>query len=154
MGKRISAAQFSVFCALALALSLPHAVAQTVTIPFRSNGDLLFVNMFVEGRDASLILDTGARSTFLTPEAVGLSNVAGVSSLRSNAQLAKSLSRTAAIGLTVNGSTFVQPVTVVNLNELNKRLGRKCDGILGQDFLRNFRAFTIDYRNNTVAFTR
>ncbi len=148
-------APISIFAAIVLALSLSHPVAaQTVTLPFHSQGDLLFINVFVEGRSASLILDTGARSTFLTPEFVGVSNTAGISSLRSNAQMARSLGRDANISLAQNGSEFVQPVTVVNLNELSRKLGRRCDGILGQDFLRNFRAFTIDYKSNTVTFTR
>lgn len=140
---------------MALAFSLGHAAAaQTVTIPLHSENNLLIINVFVDGRPASLILDTGAESTFLTPEAVGMSNTVGVSSLRSNAQMAKSVSRNAAISLTEKSSIFSQPIIVVNLNELSKRVGRKCDGILGQDFLRNFRAYTINYKSNTVAFTR
>src|SRR6266481_3770454 len=85
---------YLMLCSMALAVSLSHAsAAQTVTTPFHSEDNLLIINVFVEGRSASLILDTGAKSTFLTPEAVGMSNTAGVSSLRSNAQMAKSVSR-------------------------------------------------------------
>jgi hypothetical protein len=137
-----------------LALSLGHlACAQTVTVPFRSEESLLVVQVFVNGRSANLILDTGAESTFLSPEAAGISNTAGVTRLRSNAQIAKSISRNAAISLTENGRIFSQPVIVVDLNELNRKVGCKCDGILGQDVLRRFRAITVDYKNKTVAFT-
>jgi len=138
-----------------LALSLSHAAsAQTVILPFRSEDGLLIVKVFVNGRSANLILDTGAESTFLSPEAAGVSNAAGVNRLRSNALIAKSMSRNAAISLTENGSIFSQPIIVVDLNDVNKRVGCKCDGILGQDVLRHFRAFTIDYKNKTVAFIR
>lgn len=143
-----------ILCAIALSFSLsPIAVAQTVTIPFHSKDGLLIINVFVNGRDASVILDTASRSTFLAPEAVGLSNTAGVGSLRSNALMVKSISRNAAISLKKDGSIFNQQVTVVNLDELNKKIGSKCDGILGQDFLGNFSAITIHYKSKTVAFT-
>ena len=138
-----------------LVVSLSHvASAETVTLPFRSEDGLLIVRLFVNGRSANLILDTGAESTFLSPEAAGMSNTVGVNRLRSNAQIAKGMSRSAAISLTEKSTIFTQPVIVVDLNELNRKLGCKCDGILGQDVLRRFHAFTIDYRNNTVAFTR
>lgn len=138
-----------------LAVSLTQiARAQTVTLPVRSEENLLIVQVFVNGRSVNLILDTGAESTFLSPQAAGISNAVGVTRLKSNAQIAKSMSRNAAISLTENGSIFSQPVIVVDLNDLNKKVGCKCDGILGQDVLRHFRAFTVDYKNNTVAFTR
>lgn len=140
---------------IAVALSLTHsATALTVTIPFHSEENLVIIKVFVDGRPASLILDTGAESTFLTPEAVGMTNTVGVSRFQSNAQTAKSVSRNASISLTENGSTFNQPVIVVHLTDLSKRIGTKCDGILGQDFLRHFRTFMIDYKSQTVAFTR
>jgi hypothetical protein len=137
-----------------LAVLLGHgASAQTVTLPFRTEESLLVVRVFVNGRSANLILDTGAESTFLSPQAAGISNTVGVTRLRSNAQIAKSMSRNAAISLTENGSIFSQPVIVVDLNDLNRKVGCKCDGILGQDVLRRFRAITVDYKNKTVAFT-
>jgi hypothetical protein len=145
----------STLIAVVLACTLSIAApATTTTIPFHVESDMLIINVFVDGRSASLILDTGAKSTFLSPESVGMTNTAGVSSLRSNALIVKTMSRHASISLTENGSIFSQPVTVVNLTELNKRAGSRCDGILGEDFLRNFRAFTIDYKSNTVSFRR
>ena len=144
-------------CAIVLVTIFPVSPlvsAQTVTISFRSQEDLVFVNAFVNGHQASLILDTGAVSTFISPEAAGMSNTAGIGTLRSNSQLAKSVSRNVTLAFDEDGSAFSQTVTVANLNELSKRIGRKCDGILGQDFLRNFRAFTINYKTSTIAFTR
>jgi hypothetical protein len=142
-------------CWMALALSFgDSAAAETVTVPFHSEGSLLIVQVFVEGRPATMILDTGAESTFLTPEAVGISNTVQVGRLRSNSQLAKTVSRNAVISLTEKGRAFSQTVVVISLAELNKQLGSKCAGILGQDFLRNFRAFTIDFQSHTIAFMR
>ena len=151
MGKRTLLMGFSLLCSMTL---MGRAAAQTVTIPFHLAENLPIVNVFVDGRTATVILDTGSQATFLTPEAIGMSNVIRLSNLQSNARMATGISRNTAISLTQNSSIFNQPVTVVRLDELNRRMGRKFDGILGQDFLRQFRAFTIDYRNKTVAFTR
>ena len=151
MGKRILLAGFSLLCSMAL---LNPAAAQTVTIPFHFEDNLLIVNVFVDGRTATVILDTGSQSTFLTPEAIGITNEIGVSNLQSNARMATGISRNTTISLTQNSSTFNQPVTVVRLDELNHRMRRKFNGILGQDFLRQFKAFTIDYRSKTVVFSR
>jgi hypothetical protein len=154
MGRRTRQCRNCSVVLTVLAVSLSHVVwAQTVTLPFQSEENLLIVQVFVNGRSANLILDTGAESTFLSPQAAGISNTVGVTSLKSNAQIAKSMSRNAAISLTENGSIFSQTVIVVDLNDLNKKVGCKCDGILGQDVLRHFRAFTVDYKNKTVAFT-
>lgn len=154
MGRRTRQCRNCPILLTVLAVSLGRvASAQTVTLPFRSEESLLIVRVFVNGRSANLILDTGAESTFLSPEAAGISNTAGVSRLRSNAQIAKSRSRNAAISLTENGGILSQPVIVVDLNDLNKNVGSKCDGILGQDVLRRFRAITIDYKNKTIEFT-
>jgi len=152
MAKRILLAGTLLLCSMTL-LSRA-AAAQTVIIPFRLEDNLLIVNVFVDGRTATVILDTGSQSTFLTPEAVGLSNVIGLNNLHSNARIATGLSRNAAISLTQNSSIFNQPVTVIRLDDLNHRMRTKFNGILGQDFLRQFRTFTIDYRSKTVVFSR
>lgn len=152
MGKHILLAGFSLLCSMTL-LSRA-AVCQTIAIPFHLEDNLLIVNVLVDGRTATVILDTGSQSTFLTPEAIGMSNVIGLSNLQSNARMATGVSRNTAISLTQNSSIFNQPVTVVRLDELNHRMGRKFNGILGQDFLRQFKVFTIDYRSKTVVFSR
>ena len=151
MGKHIVMAVFSLLCSM---MPWNRAAAQAITIPFYSEDNLLIVNVFVDGRIATVVLDTGSQSTFLTPEAIGISNVIGLTNLQSNARMATGISRTVGISLTQNSSIFNQPVTVIRLDELNRRMGRKFNGILGQDFLRQFKAFTIDYRSKTVAFSR
>ena len=41
---------------------------------------------------------------------------------------------------------FSQPASVMNLDDLPKRLGVQFDGLLGQDILRQFRSIRINYR--------
>lgn len=144
----------SMLCAMALSSWFSQlAAAQTVAVPFHSQENLLFIQVFIEGRAANLILDTGAEATLLSPEIVGMSNTVGVGRFRSNLQMVKTISRNTSISLIKYGREFSLPVVVVSLNDFSKKLGYRCDGILGQDFLRNFRALTIDYKSHTITFT-
>jgi hypothetical protein len=43
-----------------------------------------------------------------------------------------------------------QPVTNMNLDDLNRLLGAQFDGLLGQDILREFHSVRIDYRNHLI----
>jgi hypothetical protein len=60
-----------------------------------------------------------------------------------------SLRRPADLGLGEN-VWIAQQVSVMDLNELKQMLHMDFDGLLGQDFLSQFRSVRIDYRGHII----
>jgi hypothetical protein len=128
------------------------AQPSTVRIPFRTVQSLIVVEGKLNGNAATFLLDTGANRTIVstkvygnasfelqrTPHRQGPAGFAGYS-----------LRRAAEIGLAENVWT-AQQVSVMDLGELTQMLHIHFDGLLGQDFLRQFRSVRIDYRAHVI----
>ena len=123
-----------------------------VRIPFRTVQSLIVVEGKVNGNPATFVLDTGANRTIVSariygnirfelqrmPHHQGAAGFAGYS-----------LRRSADLGLGEN-VWIAQQVSVMDLDELKQMLHMDFDALLGQDFLRQFRAVRIDYRAHTI----
>jgi hypothetical protein len=61
-------------CGIVLLLFSGAVSAQqrTFTIPFRTVGGMILLDAVVDGKAASLLLDTGANNTIISPQAAGL----------------------------------------------------------------------------------
>ena len=140
-----------------LLLALPAAAQphSRVTLPFQSVEGLILLTIQADQKTATLVLDTGSVSTFVSPEIVGISNLHGLVDLRKNhnTMLISGKAAVRSVTLSLDGDAlFVVPVMVITLNELSQRIGRKVDGILGQSFLHSFHSITIDYKTKHVEF--
>jgi hypothetical protein len=98
-----------------------------------------------------LLLDTGALISLVSPEASGLSPVE-ISRLRKiklyGAGGSGTEVRVAAIMLTLGERKVTGEVIVGEMSNL--RLPDKCDGILGNDVLSQFKKVVIDYMAHTL----
>ncbi len=124
----------------------------TVRIPFRTVQSLIVVQGKVNGNAATFLLDTGANRTMVStqiygnarfelqrmPHRQGAAGFAGYS-----------LRRAADVGLGEH-VWIAQQVSVMDLGELKQMLHMDFDGLLGQDFLRQFRSVRIDYRAHVI----
>jgi hypothetical protein len=116
---------------LALLLLAPLAPAQgsTYTVPFHGVNGLILLDLRVNGKAASMLLDTGSNVTLLRRAPV---NAVAVELGPSHAVTVRALD--------------LEKIKV----HLAKRDMDRIDGLLGQDFLRYFRAVRIDYKAQTV----
>ncbi len=127
----------------------PSAAATKLpaTIPIDVHNNHVFVKVCVGERPLDLILDTGARDTYLdlrTAERLGIQlgdrfDVGGAGGgTTPGAQLEGASVRLA-------GSSLVQPVpSSLDISRMPRREGHRADGILGADFISRF-VVAIDY---------
>jgi hypothetical protein len=126
------------------------AKPRVVTVPFRSVDSFILVEAKIDGTPVRLLVDTGANKTILNAR----------SFCRAQMHVSKPMNRGAgivgnALRLRVDLEIahqimFSQPVSVMNLEELSKRLRIQFDGLLGQDILNQFRSVRIDYKNHVI----
>ena len=113
---------------------------------------LIVVQGKVNGNAAVLLLDTGANRTIVSTEIYGNArfDLQRTPRRQGGAGFAGySLRRAADVELGENMWT-AQQVSVMDLNELRQMLHMDFDGLLGQDFLRQFRSVRIDYRTHVI----
>ena len=124
----------------------------TVRIPFRTVQSLIVVLGKVNGNAATFVLDTGANRTIVSTEIYGNARfeLQRMPHRQGAAGFAGySLRRPADLGLGEN-VWIAQQVSVMDLEELKQMLHMDFDGLLGQDFLRQFRSVRIDYRARLI----
>ena len=128
------------------------AHSSTVRIPFRTVQSLIVVQGKVNGKLATFVLDTGANRTIVSTEIYGNARfeLQRMPHRQGAAGFAGySLRRPADLGLGEN-VWIAQQVSVMDLHELKQMLHMDFDGLLGQDFLRQFRSVRIDYRAHVI----
>lgn len=128
------------------------ARSSIVRIPFRTVQSLIIVEGKVNGNPATLLLDTGANRTIISARSYGNARFDLQRMPRRNGGAGfngYSLRRLADVELAENVWT-AQQVSVMDLDELKQMLHMDFDGLLGQDFLRQFRSVRIDYRAHIV----
>jgi hypothetical protein len=149
--RRPLARVLTLFLLLLIPLTNP-AHSGTVKIPFRTVQSLIVVEGKVNGNPAILLLDTGANRTIISARSYGNARFDLQRAPRRNGGAGfngYSLRRLADVELAENVWT-AQQVSVMDLDELKQMLRMDFDGLLGQDFLRQFRSVRIDYRAHII----
>jgi Aspartyl protease len=100
-------------------------------------------------RPATLLLDTGANNTIINAKMYGNVQAPRIEAVSGPGIVGNVLRLR--VDLEIGGRfLFSQPVSVMNLDDLPKRLGVQFDGLLGQDILRQFPYIRINYRSPVV----
>jgi predicted aspartyl protease len=136
-------------CAITLLLSV-----LSVPLEIDKQFGSILVQMEVNGKTATFLLDTGAASTFVSAELAGVDAFTlQKSRFRSNG------------GMEVRGTwerakirigdwKTTMDVKAIDVTPISRRYGRRIDGLLGQDILRQFTRVTIDFEERTLVLSR
>ncbi len=150
-------------------LALPLAVAISATawghsrrepvrveVPFETSGhDLIVVRISVAGRAANFILDTGDELTMVDRQFAGFPKQ---DRKKSDAPGGHGVLTTGMAQLpTLCFESYClknRKVGVGEFEEVSKLVGRRIDGTIGQDLLREFDEVIINYKKSTVTLSR
>jgi hypothetical protein len=117
-------------------------------LPLTERDGLLRVTVSLNDTPRVFLVDTGARTSLITPRASGLSKT-GLAKLLTVHLSGLGGSGTdipvAPIQLRIGGRELLVDVGIAELPTL-----RECDGILGADVLSQFKRVTIDYQAHTL----
>lgn len=140
------------FCSLIFgSLALAQESSRTFRIPFHTVNNMILLDATVNGKPASLLLDTGADATILSPQASGLSTVklralTATKTTGANGEYVKSR-----VDLRLAERHWIErEILVMDLSDASKRMGTRIDGFLGQDILREFSSVRIDFKNQVL----
>lgn len=119
-----------------LALAQEH---RTFTVPFHTVKDLILLDATVNGKPASLLLDTGANNSIVDVHSAGFDGLK-LDALRSTGKAG------------AEGACAVREVklSLEHRSWLNRRMGVRVDGFVGADVLSEFSSVRIDYKAQTV----
>ena len=112
----------------------------------------ILVRGLVDGKPVLLILDTGASCTILARELVRLAPGALASSrFSADGPGLNANGRYTEANVELAGRLWRNRIVVgMNMDEVSKAYGRRIDGLLGQDLLREFERITIDFRSKRL----
>jgi predicted aspartyl protease len=134
-----------------LVLLASPVCGQHDTVPFHRGPDhRILVSVHVDGKAMQFILDTGAKDTILSKDAVPVEEGAP---LRLQQQIVgfRGMALISAAELRLGNHIWVnQPVHVTDLTEVSKSLGIPVEGILGMDVLSQFKGIHIHFDNSTI----
>ena len=121
-----------------------------LTIPFHSAENLILLDAELNGRPATFLLDTGSNVSFVDYHAAR--------SIRFKADKVRRVGQTGCLRayehLSLAGRNFhAQGLCVADLSDMQKGIGSHIDGLLGQDFLRQFSGVRIDYKAQSVTLS-
>ena len=121
------------------ALAMPPAVAQSATLPFKSENGLMLVMVTVSGEPKTLIFDTGAQRTIINERDAHVE--------RRN------------IAVAFGNYACTMPIIFIDMGMMPVNVSHTVDkshsdGILGQDFLSKFSAIKIDNKVHTIELLR
>jgi hypothetical protein len=139
--------------ALALVLLCSHpGQAETRKLKFRNAQSMIMVDLVVNGKPVTMMLDTGAISSLIAVRLTDLDphKIAAMRQGRTDqgfiGQAYEVKARFDFAGVGVPELT----VFAGNVDELSRRAGTRCDGILGLDVLRKFKSVKIDYTTQEI----
>ena len=119
-----------------LALAIP-SYAQTFRVPFHSVNGMILLDAQLNGKPAVLVLDTGAVQTQMDKR---------VMMRQENLAL---------LYVDMKIGTYHHNEYRIRATDLRPMLkGIPADGLLGEDWLRSFRAVRIDYKANVIEFEK
>ena len=146
-----------VFPALALAVFwlVPGpgpAHSRMIKLPFRNVDSLILVEGKINGNPMLFLVDTGANRTIVSVKTYGRLPMQlhqmqrpgrgpGIVGEAVRLRVDLALANRIWVG---------QPVSIMNLDDLNQALGVHVDGLLGQDVLREFHTVRIDYHTRII----
>jgi len=137
-----------------MALGAHSLSAEVLELPFEIDSvqSAILVRASADGKPVLLVLDTGASRTILARELVrtGPTRLAP-SSFSTDGPGLRVLGRYTEATLALGGRTWKnRGVVAMNMAEVSRAFGRRIDGLLGQDLLREFGRVTIDFHARTL----
>jgi hypothetical protein len=148
---------FPIYSQLFVALLFFVAVAssqgqfRTFRIRFHSVNGMILLDAEVNGKPATLLLDTGANDSTVDARSAGFLKTFP-NKLRSSGVIgAEGRCSVREVRLTLDHRDWHnQRVCVLDLGDASRHIGTRIDGLIGQDILRTFSAVRIDYKNQLV----
>jgi Aspartyl protease len=124
---------------------------RTFRIRFHSVNGMILLDAEVNGKPATLLLDTGANDTSVDARSAGFSKMFP-DKLRSTGVVgAEGRCAVREVRLTLDHRDWHnRRVCVMDLGDATRHIGTRIDGLVGQDILRTFSAVRIDYKNQVV----
>ena len=111
----------------------------------------MLVTATINGKQGTFILDTGAISSLISLELSGLK--ANSPAMKQGAPSDGYVGEAYEVFVNIEfGHQNIEHLKVFtgNVDGLSKRLGLKCDGLIGQDVLIRFRRISFDYQAQTI----
>ena len=135
---------------LALLCGLAHARAP-VSIPAKMVDGRAYVQAQINGREVTLMLDTGSAQTFVDPAAIGLSAVetARMPHLASISAFGETSVAVAREEVKVGKKEVTLTVVLTRTAPQQGNLPH-FDGLLGVDFLSQFKSVVVSYEDKAV----
>lgn len=135
-------------------LPLGNARGENLELPFEVEASqaAILVRGLADGKPVVLILDTGSSQTILAHDLVRLAPGAlDASRFATEGPGMNANGRYTEANLELAGRLWRNRTVVgMNLDEVSKAYGRRIDGLLGQDLLREFDRVTIDFRSKRI----
>jgi Aspartyl protease len=137
-------------CLLAfLAPPTVRAQVKTVQIPFSLSSGLMVVEANINGKTVSLLFDSGAMRTFVSPSILdGLKTSSGnaISIADGNAVDV----RVVKTSVSLAGASVQVLVSSYDMTRFAASIGLRIDGVVGQDVLGKFSGVLIDYVRHRI----
>ena len=121
-------------------------------VPFQSINGNIFLNAWINGKPAVFMLDTGSNFTAISTAIVGSKMNLEPARPNSGGAGIAFIGTHLSVNLAIKSMVWTDRVVVMSLKELQRQVGVKFDGPLGEDILRQFSAVRIDYKNQVVEF--
>jgi hypothetical protein len=139
----------AVFLVLICSCSLQ---GETRKLKFHTAQSMILVDLAVNGKPVTMLLDTGAISSLIALRLTefGSSSLPGMRQGHTDQGfIGQAYQVKAKFDF---GGVHVPELTVFagNVDELSHRAGTRCDGILGLDMLRRFKSVKIDYASQEI----
>jgi hypothetical protein len=157
---KISCAAVLLLISVSAAAQDPSALTQGATIvplEFNRRFGLILLKVEVEGKPATLVLDTGSSRTILSTRFAHIHeppSAPRVTPSKGSGYVGSAVAIKATLKL--GGSLWRDHdfLAMDDLPDISQSLGQKIDGILGQDLLRDFQTVEIDFRNKRLVLSR
>jgi len=135
------------FAILALLVLAIPTLAQTI-LPIELNPAGILVHTKINGVDATLIIDTGAPVTVVSPRFVKGIPVKQKININTGDGLVRATVRSAEIGLASESANVT--VVAMPIDNVSERAGTKIDGFLGMNVLGKKGSFRLDLKAKTL----
>jgi hypothetical protein len=137
-----------------LAWDVLALAAEVVELPFETDSahSAILVRGLVNGKSVLMVLDTGASSTILARELVSAGPpVLAPSAFSGDGPGLRARGRYTEATVELGGRIWKnRSVVAMSMAAVSQAFGRRIDGLLGQDLLREFSRVTIDFRSRTI----
>jgi hypothetical protein len=149
--KRLTAVVFCLSMCAVRFMAAPASCAQvtTVQIPFSSPGGLIVVEAKINGKNATLLFDSGAMRTFVNPsilEGLTSSSDKAISIADGNRVEVRVVKTVVSLG----GASAEVLVSSYDMTKFAGSIGLRFDGVVGQDYMGKFSGILIDYVRHRI----